>query len=254
MISIALLAPLTRATPGGVLRALSWALVVTVGLAASAMPANAEDAAPRLDAALVDQVRTLAVGKPAEPGAPRVEVVVGQLDPRLRLAPCDRIEPYLPPNTRMWGRSRIGLRCTSGPVAWNVYLPVTVKAWGRALVMTTGAQAGTVVDEADLDVADVDLAEDASPVVTDRRMIAGHTLAQSLRPGQAVRQSHIKARQWFAAGDSVRVVAIGAGFSTESVGQAVTHGIEGLPARVRIESGAVVSGTPAGVRRMELVP
>jgi len=254
MIWIALLAPLTRATPAGVLRALSWTLVVAVGLAASALPANAEDAAPRLDATLVEQVRSLAVGKPGEPGAPRVEVVVGQLDPRLHLAPCERIEPYLPPNARMWGRSRIGLRCTRGPVAWNVYLPITVKAWGRALVMPTGAQAGSVVEESELDEADVDLAEEASPVVIDRRLIAGHTLTQSLRPGQAIRQAHLKARQWFAAGDSVRVVAVGAGFTTESVGQAVTHGIEGQPARVRIESGAVVTGAPAGVRRMELVP
>ena len=252
MISIALLAPLTRATPRGVLRAASWAFAVACGLAVAALPANADDAAPRLDAALVDQVRSLALGKAAEPGAPRVEVVIGQLDPRLHLAPCERIEPYLPPNTRMWGRSRIGLRCTRGPVAWNVYLPVTVKAWGRALVMPAGAQAGTLVADADLAEADVDLAEEASPVVIDRKLVAGRTLAQSLRPGQAVRLAHVKARQYFAAGDSVRVVALGAGFSMESVGQAVTHGIEGQPARVRIESGVVVTGTPAGERRMEL--
>ena len=36
------------------------------------------------------------------------------------------------------------------------------------------------------------------------------------------------------------------------VGQALTNGIEGQPARVRTENGRVVTGVPAGERRMEL--
>lgn len=255
MISIALLSPLTRATPRAVFRFAAAALVGLLGIAFMTLPANASDAVPHLDAALVEQVRGLALG-PAAPaaGSPRIEVVLGQLDPRLHLAPCERIEPYLPPNSRMWGRTRIGLRCTRGPVAWNVYLPLTVKAWGRALVLPAGAQAGSVVADADLDEADVDLADENGAAFTERRQVAGRTLAQSLRPGQAIRQSHIKARQYFAAGDSVRVVAAGPGFSLESTGQAMSNGIEGQPAKVRIESGVVVTGLPAGERRMEFVP
>ena len=256
MISIALLSPLVRALPRSALPLAAWALVVLLAVAAWALPARAaaQDAVPRLDAALVDEVRTLALAGAGPAGTPRVEVVVGQLDPRLRLAACERIEPYVPPNVRLWGRSRIGLRCTRGAVPWNVYLPVTVKVWGRALVVPAGAAAGSVVAEADLEEGDIDLAEEASPAITDRRAVAGRTLAQTLRPGQGVRQAHLKARQWFAAGDSVRVVAAGPGFSLESVGQAVSNGIEGQPARVRTESGAVVTGVPAGERRMEFTP
>ena len=262
MISIALFSPLLRARPRKVPRFAAWTLVGLLGFAFAALPANAADAdtAPRLDAALVEQVRNLALGPtpPTTPTTPagglRIEVVLGQLDPRLRLAPCERIEPYLPPNSRMWGRTRVGLRCTRGPVAWNVYLPLTVKAWGRALVMTAGAQAGSVVVDADLDEADVDLAEENGASFTDRKQVTGRTLAHSLRPGQAVRQTHIKARQYFAAGDSVRVVAAGPGFALESMGQAMSHGIEGQPAKVRIESGAVVTGLPSGDRRLDFVP
>ncbi len=266
MISILLLSPLARVTPQGVLRAVAWFLLVVFAIAASALPANAaangngnsDEATPQLDAALVEQVRTMALATaPATPSAtagPRVEVVVGQLNPRLHLAPCERIEPYLPANVRMWGKSRIGLRCTRGAVPWNVYLPITVKVWGRALVVPAGAMAGSIVLDADLEEAEVDLAEEPGAAFTDRKLVAGRALAQSLRPGQAVRLSHIKARQWFAAGDSVRVVALGEGFALESVGQAVTNGIEGQSARVRTESGALVTGTPSGERRMEFAP
>jgi flagella basal body P-ring formation protein FlgA len=248
MLSIALLAPLARVAP----RRLVWVFVVACGLLAAALPANSQDAAPALAAGLVEQVRSLALDKATPPGAARVEVVVGQLDPRLHLAPCERIEPYLPPNVRLWGKSRIGLRCKEGRTAWNVYLPIVVKVWGRALVVPAGATAGSVLAESDLAEAEVDLAEELTPVFFDRKLVVGRTLAQALRPGQALRQAHIKSRQWFAAGDAVKVVATGEGFALEGVGQALTNGIEGQPAKVRTENGHVVTGIPTGERRLEL--
>jgi flagella basal body P-ring formation protein FlgA len=247
MLSIALLAPLARVAP----RRLAWGLLVVCGLLVATLPANAEDA-PALAASLVDQVRSLALDKATAPGAGRVEVVVGQLDPRLHLAPCERIEPYLPPNVRLWGKSRIGLRCTQGRTAWNVYLPIAVKVWGRALVVPAGAAAGSVLADSDLADAEVDLAEEFTPVFVDKKLVVGRTLGQPLRPGQAVRQAHIKSRQWFAAGETVKVVAVGDGFALEGVGQALTNGIEGQPAKVRTESGRVVTGVATADRRLEL--
>jgi len=247
MLSIVLLAPLARVAP----RRLAWFFLVVCGLLVAALPANAQEV-PALAAGLVDQVRSMALDKAAAPPAARVEIVVGQLDPRLHLAPCERIEPYLPTNVRLWGKSRIGLRCAQGRTAWNVYLPIVVKVWGRALVVPAGAAAGSVLADGDLDEAEVDLAEEFTPVFFERKLVAGRTLAQALRPGQAVRQAHLKSRQWFAAGETVKVVAVGDGFALEGVGQALTHGIEGQPAKVRTENGRVVTGVPAGERRMEL--
>jgi len=249
MLSIVLLAPLTRVAP----RRLAWGFVLACGILAAVLPANAEDAAPALAAGLVDQVRSLALDKAGAPATARVEVVVGQLDPRLHLAPCERIEPYLPSNVRLWGKSRIGLRCTQGRTAWNVYLPIVVKVWARALVVPAGAAAGSVLAESDLAEAEVDLAEEFTPAFHDKKLVAGRTVAQALRPGQAVRQAHIKSRQWFAAGETVKLVAVGDGFALEGVGQALTNGIEGQPAKVRTESGHVVTGVPAGERRMDLL-
>jgi flagella basal body P-ring formation protein FlgA len=170
----------------------------------------------------------------------------------LRLAPCQRVEPYLPAGTRLWGKARIGLRCTQGPTAWNVFLPITIKIYGKALVATAPLPAGAVIGAADLIQAEIDLAEDASVAVADSDLAVGRTLARALNPGQSLRQVHLKARQWFAAGDVVRVLAVGSGFSVAGEGQALTPGLEGQPARVRTESGRVLTGMPVGERRMEL--
>ena len=242
----------------GWVRAGGLVVFVLLALGLRAEGARADEAAPAasgLEAGLEQQVRALALasGTSAPPaGVTRVEVLVGQLDPRLRLAPCERVEPYLPNNTRLWGKSRIGLRCAQGASHWNVFLPITVKAYGRALVATAGLASGSVLKPGDLLEAEVDLAEDAMPAIVDVGQALGRTVGQALRPGQSLRIGHLKPRVWFAAGDTVKVLALGPGFALEGEGQALSNGIEGQPARIRTESGRVLTGQPVGERRVEL--
>ena len=236
------------------LRTFAAVLVAAMAPLVAAQVAPAADATPNVDEALSQQVRELALSgaKPGTAGAPRIDVSVGQLDPRLRLAPCQHVEPYVPDGMRMWGKSRIGLRCTQGTAKWNVYLPITVKVFGTALVASSGLTAGTVLSADDLTQAEVDLAEDSSAPVMNADLAIGRTLTRSLKPGQSVRQSHLKARQWFAAGETVTVLAQGNGFSVAGEAQALNPGIEGQPVRVRTDSGKVLTGLPIGERRVEL--
>jgi flagella basal body P-ring formation protein FlgA len=226
-------------------------VLMTGALALGSPAAPAADAA--LDAGLEQQVRALAIAgtQHAGAGVSRVDIQVGPLDARLRLAPCQRIEPYLPPSARLWGRTRIGLRCVQGPSHWNVYLPITVKVYGQALVATAPLSVGSVIGGADVVLAEVDLAEDASTAMMDANLVVGRTLARAVNAGQSVRQAHLKPRQWFAAGETVQVIAAGTGFSVAGVGQALTPGMEGQTARVKTESGRVLTGVPVGERRME---
>jgi flagellar basal body P-ring formation protein FlgA len=212
--------------------------------------AQAAEPASGVDAALDQQVRQLALQsvRAGAAGVTRVEVALGTLDPRLHLAPCQQIDPYLPNGVRLWGKTRIGLRCTRGPTAWNVYLPITVKAWGRALVATAALPAGSVLAATDVAQAEVDLAEDPSMALNDTPNAIGRTL----QPGQSLRQAHLKPRQWFAAGEIVQVLARGDGFSVASAGEALTAGIEGQSARVRTEGGRVLVGLPVAENRVEL--
>lgn len=182
----------------------------------------------------------------------RLEVQVGQLDPRLRLAPCQRIEPYLPPGTRPLGQTRVGLRCTQGRTRWNVYLPVTVKLWGRALTARSPLPAGTVLSEEHVALAEVDLAASNDPAVTDDSRALGRTLARSLAPGDALRQGDMKSRQFFPAGEVVRVTALGNGYAISAEGTALGPGIEGQTVRVRTESGRIVTGAAIGAREVEI--
>ena len=227
------------------LRIAALALFAIVAIA----PARAAD-----DAGLQQQVRQFASTSLLAQGGTRVEVEVGALDPRLKLAPCNEIQPYLPANARLWGKSRIGLRCASGPTRWNVFLPVTVKVYAKALVATRALPAGTVLTESDLAQEDVDLAEDSAVALVSPDQALGRTLDRPLAAGRSLRQNHLKARQWFAAGETVQLVAQGPGFRVAGAGQALTAGIEGQPVRIRTESGRILTAEAVGERLVEVNP
>lgn len=175
----------------------------------------------------------------------RMEVSVGALDSRLRLAPCNRVEPYLPAGSRLWGRTRLGLRCVDGASQWNVFIPVTVKAFGPAWVLTGNVASGAVLSASDATEAEVDWAAEAAPVVANPEAWVGAVATRHLMAGQPVRQNMVKPPDIFKAGSLVRVVAQGPGYSVVSSGQAMSSGAVGQNVRIRMGNGRVISGIVA---------
>lgn len=227
---------------------LASAFALTAGLA---LPASAEP----LDRALATQLHQWAqeqAQSASTQAGVRAELSVGQLDPRLRLAPCAKIEPYLPPGARPWGRTRVGLRCVDGPSRWNVYLPVTVHLWAQAPVLREPRSAGYQLQDADFTIGEVDWAARTDAPLLDPEAYVGRDLARPLSAGQPVRADDLQRRQWFAAGDTVQVIARGRGYSVSSEGQALSRGFEGQTVRVRTTSGRVVTGTAVAEHRVEL--
>jgi flagella basal body P-ring formation protein FlgA len=182
----------------------------------------------------------------------RMDVTVGELDRRLRLAPCVRIEPYIPVGTRLWGKSRLGIRCLDGSVRWNVFLPVTVKAYGPAWVIKGDVAAGATLMLDDAIEAEVDWAQESSPIVTNPSQWVGLVASRALTTGQALRQSMVRPAQVFQAGAQVRVIAQGVGFQIASDGQALSAGIVGQPVRVRMDNGRVMMGIVLDGRTVKL--
>lgn len=183
----------------------------------------------------------------------RVEVIPGTLDPRLNLAPCQKVDIFMPAGLRAWGRTRIGLKCLQGPVAWSVTMPLTVRLWAPALVAAAPLPAGTVLQHTHLKMAEVDWSERDSPVVLLEAAAVGRTLGSTLPAGAPLRQEHLRKRQWFEAGDTVRIHAVGAGFVIQGEGVAITPGIEGQSTRIRTESGRTITANPVGQRLAEVM-
>ena len=197
--------------------------------------------------------------------AGRAEITIGQIDPRVMLAPCNRIEPFMPPGSRAWGRLNIGMRCRDGAVAgagagagalpganWTVFIPVTVKVFGPALVAAKSLMSGTAPNEGELETVDSELTREAGTPVTDIRQIEGRVLARSIFPGQVLRLEYFRAAPAIIQGDQVKLVAFGSGFTITTDGEALSQALDGQSVRVRTDVGRIVSGTARAGRVVEL--
>lgn len=182
----------------------------------------------------------------------RMEVTVGELDPRLKLAACAKVEPYIPPGVQLWGKARLGLRCVQGIKRWNVFLPITVKAFGPAWVVKGQVSQGTVLSESDAMAMEVDWAENSSAIVANQADWLGQTATRMLSTGQALRQDMVRASQVFQSGTQVRVLVGGPGFEIATSGQAVSGGVVGQSARVRMDTGRILMGLVIDSRTVRL--
>ena len=146
----------------------------------------------------------------------------------------------------------MGLRCVQGPKAWNVSLPVMVSVYARATVLKDNLAAGTVLGPGQLMQAEVDLAAAPGAAVTDPASAVGRVLDRNLPAGATLRQTDLKARQFFAAGETVRVTASGPGWSVQSEAQALGAGIEGRVTRIKTDSGRILMVRPSGDHQVSL--
>lgn len=243
--------PTVRCTPGYI-GCLMTPRHTCPALAATLMLASASACAQPPPAGLAQALELArSTASARAPTGARVLATALPLDARLQLAPCVRTEAHLAPGTPAWGRLRVGLRCTQGTVAWNVFVPVHVQVLAPALATTTALPAGARLAAADLTSTEVDWSAGGPPFMSGINLV-GRALTRPVPAGHALRPGDLLARQWFAAGDTVRIRASGAGFDISGDGQALTPGVEGQPARVRTEQGRVLTGVPVGEKRIEV--
>ena len=200
-----------------------------------------------LQAQADEQVRQAALPVPL-----RAEVEVGSLDSRLRLAPCARVEPYLPPGTRLWGRSRIGLRCVEGTVPWNVFLPIQVRVWGPGWVLRQPVPGGTALQQGHAEAAEVEWTAEPQPVLVRPEDWVGQQAARTLAAGQVLRVGAVRAPQVFASGSTVRLRVQGPGFTLTATGEALGPGHLGETVRVRLPNKRVLLGTVADATTVDV--
>jgi flagellar basal body P-ring formation protein FlgA len=219
----------------------------------SALPAARASALANLTTSGTPDLRLFVESQAAQgigSGA-RVEVTLGELNPRLQLAPCARIEPFLPANARLWGRSSVGLRCTQG-ATWSVQMPVTVRVFGPALVANRPLAPNTPLTDADFTVDEVEWTREPQGVATDAAQIDQRVLTRAVATGQPVPLAALRAPQVIAAGDPVKLLGQGKGFAITAQAVALASAQDGQSVRVRTDSGRILTGTARSGRRVEV--
>lgn len=169
-----------------------------------------------------------------------VSITVGDLN-TARLPPCTAHEAFLPPGSRLSGRTHIGIRCL-GPNIWSVLVPVQIRIFGQYVTTSRALAAGQVITPGDLTTVKGDLATLPSGIITASEIAIGKTLRNPLAAGQPLRREQLQAALVIRQGQSVRVISKGNGFAVSAEGNAITNASEGQVVQVRMASGQTVSG------------
>lgn len=185
---------------------------------------------------VVDFLQTQTIGYPG-----KVAVSAGSIDPNLRLASCPDAQVFLPTGSRAWGKTSVGVRCSS-PSAWTIYVQATVNVSAQYLVAAAPLAQGHAVTSQDLIFETGDLTQLPAGIFTNIDQALGRTVNISMNAGTILRQEMLKIPPVVQQGQTVMVTSIGKGFRVSAEGQAITKANEGQVVQVKVANGQVVSG------------
>lgn len=192
----------------------------------------------------------LALEREAAEGT-RVSIEFPEAAAPAALAQCREAQPFLPAGARAWGRTVVGVRCVDGPPG-TAFVPVVVRVHAQALVAARALAPGTVIAPGDVARAEVELTAAPGTVLGDEREAVGRTVARAVPAGAAIRDESLRVAYAVGAGDHVRVVYAGAGFSVTADARALAAAREGQGVRVQTESGRVLTGVARAGRVVEI--
>jgi flagella basal body P-ring formation protein FlgA len=174
----------------------------------------------------------------------RIEVKVGSLDSRLRLAECDRaLETYDSPNALSGGRGVVGVRC-EGSKPWKLYVPVQIAVIDEVVVTRRSVVRGETLQADDLMLSEMDTSRLRKAYFTRIEDAVGLRSKRSIASGSVLHAGLLKRVKLVKRGSKVEIIANLEGLDVRMRGEALADGGRGDRIRVKnLSSGRVVTGT-----------
>lgn len=157
------------------------------------------------------------------------------------LPPCDDFEAFLPHGTAPRGRISIGLRCR-GDKPWTRFVPAQVAVEGRYFVAARAIEAGQALGAADVTERNGDLGDLPRSVVTEASALQGVVAAHRIAAGAPLRKESMRGVVVILQGQTVQLVAQGAGFAISTEGKAMTRAEVGASVQARTRDGRLLTG------------
>lgn len=185
--------------------------------------------------------------------APESDSEIAPLDPRLRLAACDRpLQAALPPNVSVGARVNVRVSCGGGPAQWSVTVPAVVSTETPVVIAVRAVASGTVIGADDLGVVTRKFPGTARCCTSDPEQLIGRVSRRSLQADQIVPLEAIETPPAIKRGEIVTVVAALPGVEIRSSGIALGDARPGENVRIRHSTSSKViqarADTPGVVR------
>ena len=169
----------------------------------------------------------------------KVAYHVDEIDSRIVLRACSRVEAFLPTGSKLIGRVSIGVRCMEEN-GWSLFIPVQIRITRELLISAHPLTAGQIVREQDIARLTTETTQPGG--IADSSLVIGKVLRYSIASGSVLRENMLRAPYSIKQGQSVRLSVQGSGFSISGTGVALNNASEGETVQIRTSTGRVVSG------------
>ncbi|MFN2329793.1 MAG: flagellar basal body P-ring formation chaperone FlgA [Chromatocurvus sp.] len=165
----------------------------------------------------------------------------GRLDPRLRLARCQKpLVAFAVAGDRLKGNTSVGVQC---PGTWRLYVPVKVETLRPVLALRHSLDRGKILGPDDLEFVTVDTDRLVRGYYADLASVAGHTLKRSAAGGTILTHALVQEPPVIQRGQRVSLVSSRIGIAVQAPGEALADARIGDRLRVRnLSSGKTVEG------------
>ena len=216
------------------MRALLFILLLIFGATAAAATST-----PAQDAMLSTVEDFLRAQSASAQG--QVSIEVGKLPEAERYAACTHWQAFLPAGARAWGRVSVGLRCTSGG-SFSLYASARVRVDGAYLVAARAIANGQILTASDVKIVQGELTAQAADLLLEDAEAIGQIARTAIATERPLQAMLLRPSAVIQAGQTVKVLTQGNGFSVSNEGQALAAASAGQNVRVRLANGNIVSG------------
>lgn len=164
----------------------------------------------------------------------RYEIQVNQLDPRVRLAHCDKeLTATLESPAQPMGRVTVRVRC-EGSSPWTIFVPAQVKLFRDVVTVTHPLKRGAIIDYPDVTLRERDVGLISQGYMTAIELAVGQKLLRPVVTDQVLSLTHLEQAATVRKGDHVVISARSGTLSVKMPGEALSDG--GLSEQIRVKN------------------
>lgn len=169
----------------------------------------------------------------------KVAYKIDEIDRRITLPECARLEAFLPAGSQLMGKTAVGVRCNAAG-GWSIFVPVQIRVSLSLLVSAHQLPLGHTLQEQDLASQETEISRAAG--FSGPEQVIGKVLRYGISAGQVLREDMLRPPYSVTQGQAVQLAVQGSGFGIRSEGVALNNASDGQTVQVRVGSGHVTSG------------
>lgn len=162
-----------------------------------------------------------------------IEIIIGQLDPRLRLHQCSiPLQAFHQSYANQQTINTVGVRCNDEK-PWSLYVPVTVNNYKKIAILKHAVVRNSIITDTDFQLEKRNINHLTSGYFDKPEQLIGKVITQNLSSGTVLTKHHIKLATAVNRGQSVTLIAKNSVIEVRMKGVAMSKGAIGERIKVK---------------------